>query len=59
MFVIERFAARTLPTRSLTKRSIIGADLKLHQAGWKGDAERASGFQACVNNLIWDNGYNQ
>jgi len=32
---IERLAARTLPTRNLTKRSIIG-DLNLPQADWKG-----------------------
>ena len=26
---------------------------------WKGDAEKASGFQAIVNNLVWDSGYTQ
>ena len=26
---------------------------------WEGDAERASGFQAFVNNLVWDSGYTQ
>jgi hypothetical protein len=26
---------------------------------WKGDVEKANGFQACVNNLVWDNGYTQ
>jgi len=31
--------------------------LNLPQADWKGDAEIASGFQAFVNNLIWNNGY--
>jgi len=46
MLVIERLAARTLPTRNLTKRSIIGGDLNLFQAHWKGDVETASGFQA-------------
>ena len=59
MLAIERLAARTLPTRNLTKRSIIGGDFNLPQADWKGDAEKAKGFQACVNNLVWDNGYTQ
>ena len=59
MLAIERFAARTLPTRNFTKRSIIGGDLNLPQADWKGDAEKANGFQAFVNNLVWDNSYTQ
>ena len=59
MLAIERLAARTLPTRNLTKRSIIGGDLNLPQAEWKGDAEKTSGFQAIVNNLVWDSGYTQ
>jgi hypothetical protein len=33
--------------------------LNLPQASWHGDAEKASGFQAFVNNLVWDNGYTQ
>ena len=57
MLAIERLATRTLPTRNLTKRSIIDGNFNLPQADWKGDAEKASGFQACVNNLVWDNGY--
>ena len=52
MLVIERLAARTLPTRNLTKRSIIEGDLNLPQAEWKGDAEKVNGFQACVNSLV-------
>ena len=36
---------------------MIGGDLNLPQADWKGDVEKVSGFQAFVNNLIWDNGY--
>jgi hypothetical protein len=59
MLAIERLAARTLPTRNFTKRSIVGGGFNLPQATWKGDAEKASGFQACVNNLVWDNGYTQ
>jgi len=43
---IERLAARTLLTQNLTKRSIIGGDLNLPQADWKG--KKASGFQAPV-----------
>jgi hypothetical protein len=57
MLVTEIIVARTLSTRNLTKRSIIWGDLNLPQADWKGDAEKANGFQGCVNNLVWDNGY--
>jgi hypothetical protein len=59
MLAVERLAARTLVTRNLTKRSIIGGDLNLPQAGRNGDAEKASGFQAFVNSLVWNNGYTQ
>jgi len=59
MLAIERPAARSVPTRNLTKRGIIGGDLNLPQADWKGDAEKVSGFQVCVNSLVWDNGYTQ
>jgi hypothetical protein len=59
MLAVERLAARTLATRNLTKRNIVGGDLNLPQARWNGDAEKASGFQAFVNNLLWDNGYTQ
>jgi len=59
VLAIERLAARILSTRNLTKRSIIGGHLNLSQADWKGDAEKANGFQACVNNLVWDKGYTQ
>jgi hypothetical protein len=45
--------------RNLTKQSIIGGDLNLPQADWKGDVEKVNGFQVCVNNLVWDNGYSQ
>ena len=45
MLAIERFAARTLPTRNFTKRSIIGGDLNLPQADWKGDAEKRTDFR--------------
>jgi hypothetical protein len=33
--------------------------LNLSQADWKGDAEKAGGFQAYVDNLVWDNAYTQ
>ena len=59
MLAIERLAARTLSTRDLNKRSIIGGDWNFPQTDWKGDAEKAIGFQAFVNNLIWDNVYTQ
>ena len=59
ILAIERLIARTSPSRNLTKRSIIGSDLNLPQADWKGDAEKASGMQAFVNSLVWDSGYTQ
>ena len=59
MLAIERLTARSLPTRNSTKRSIIGGDLNLPQADWKGNAEKANRFQARVNNLFWENGYTQ
>ena len=56
---IGRLAARTLLTQNLTKRRSVDGDLDLSQADWKGDAEKASGFQTFVNSLVWDNGYTQ
>jgi len=45
MLAIERLAAHTLPTRNLTKQNIIGGDLNLPQADWKGDAEKRADFR--------------
>ena len=59
MLAIGRLAARTLLTQNLTKRRSVDGDLDLSQADWKGDAEKASGFQTFVNSLVWDNGYTQ
>ena len=59
MLATERLAARTLLTQNLTKRRSVDGDLDLYQADWKGDAEKASGFQTFVNSLVWDNGYTQ
>jgi hypothetical protein len=59
ILAVERLAARTLATRNLTKRSIIGGNLNLPQASCNGDAEKASRYQAFVNSLVWDNGYTQ
>jgi hypothetical protein len=56
---LKDLSARTLAMRNLTKRSIIGGDLNLPQAIWNGDAEKTSGFQVFVNNLVWDNAYAQ
>ena len=33
--------------------------MNLPQADWKGDVEKANGFLACVNSLVWDYGYTQ
>jgi len=57
MLAIERLAAPTLPTRNLTERCIMGGDVNLSQANWKGGAEKASGFQVFVNYLVCNNGY--
>jgi hypothetical protein len=57
MLATVRLAARTLPTRKVTKRSITSSDLNLPQADWKGDAENVRGFEVIVNNLVWDDGY--
>jgi len=59
MLAIERLAARTSLTRNLTKRNIVGGDFNLSEANWKGDSEKANGFLAYANNLVWDNGYTQ
>jgi hypothetical protein len=44
MFATVRLAARTLPTRNITKRSITDSDLNVPQADWKVDAEKVRGF---------------
>jgi len=59
MLAIERLAARNIATLNLMTRSMVGGDLNLPQADWKGDAEKVSGLQACVNSLVWDNGHRQ
>jgi len=43
---MEISAARSLPTRNLTKRNKIDGDLNLLRVDWKGKAEKASGFRA-------------
>jgi hypothetical protein len=42
-----------------TKRSIIGGDLNLPCADWKGNAGCNSGAQAFINSLVWENGFTQ
>jgi hypothetical protein len=59
MLAIGRLAAHIIRTRNLTKWSIIGGDLNLPQAEWKGDVEKANGLQVIVNSLVWDKGYTQ
>jgi hypothetical protein len=59
MRLFFQLAARILLTRKLKKRRIICGNLNLVQAGWKGDAENASGFQEMVSKVFWDNGYTQ
>jgi len=59
MRVIERLAARTGFTGNSTKRNIIGSDLNLPYADWKGNAGGYNGTQALTNSLVWENGYSQ
>jgi hypothetical protein len=59
MRVTEQLAARTGYLGNSTKRSIIGRDLILPCADWKGNAEGTSRTQAFVNRLVWENGYTQ
>ena len=56
---IEMLLGNISPTRNLTRRSIIEGDLRLPHAAWSRDAGKEGGVQVLVNNLIWDNGYNQ
>jgi len=51
MLAIERLAAHTLPTRNLRKRSIMGDDLNLPQANWKGCGEKGRGGDALFGNI--------
>jgi len=55
----RKISSPTLPMRIFSKLSIIGGDLNLLQADWQVDTEKASGFQAFVNNLVWVNGYTE
>jgi hypothetical protein len=57
--VIEKLAARTGYLGNSMKLSIIGGDLTLPHANWKGVDENMSGTQAFINRLVWDNGYKQ
>jgi len=57
MLVMEILTACSLPMRNLTKGKVLGGDLNLFQPDWKGDTEIPIGFQACVNNLVWHDGY--
>jgi hypothetical protein len=41
------------------KQSIIGGDLNLPQAVWKGVADGTSSTQDYINRLVWDNEYTQ
>ena len=45
MLAIARLAARTLPARNLTKRSIIGGDLNLPEDEWKGMRKKRTDFR--------------
>jgi hypothetical protein len=57
--VIEWLAVPTVFLGNSMKRSIIGGDLNLDQAEWKGFAEGTSVTQAFMNRLVWDNGYTE
>ena len=59
MRILERLAARTGSTGICTKRSIIGGDLNLPYADWKGNVGGNSETQEIINKLIWENDYSQ
>jgi len=54
--IIERLATRASSLGNSIKRSIIGGDLNLPQANWKGTADSSSAAQTFINRLVWDNG---
>ena len=47
MLATERLAARTLPTRNICNRNIVGGDLNLFQSDWKGDDKKRKDFRPC------------
>ena len=57
--IIERMAARTGFLGNSIKRCIIGGDLNLPQANWKGTAVSLSAAETLINKLVWDNRYTQ
>jgi len=42
---IEKLAARNLPSRNVTIRSIIGGEFNLPQVDWKRNAEKREDFR--------------
>jgi hypothetical protein len=52
MRAIEKLVVRTGFTGNSTKRSIIGGDLNLPCADWKGNTGCNSGVQALINSLV-------
>jgi hypothetical protein len=59
MRVIERLAIRTDSLGKSKKRSIIGGDLNLPYADWKGKVDVTSGGQTLINRFVSENGYAQ
>ena len=57
--VIERLATQTGFLGNSMKHSIIGGQLNLPNAGWKGVMEATSVTQTFINRLVWENGYTQ
>jgi hypothetical protein len=57
MRVIEGLTTRTDCLGKSTKRSVIGGDLSLPYAEWKGNMDDISRGQTFTNRLVWENGY--
>ena len=56
---VKKLADRNGYSGRTTQRSIIVGDLNLTYADWNGHTEKSWGTQACLNRLVWKNGYTQ
>jgi hypothetical protein len=59
MRVKEMLAKHTDSLRKSMKRSIIGGDLNLSHAHWKGNVDDNSRGQRFIYRFVWENGYTQ
>jgi len=59
MRLLEKLADWTGYMGRTMKRSIIGGDLNLPYADWKGHVEKSRGTQVFLNRLVWENGFSR